>query len=198
MASAAAPPFMLESIALLGAAVIAVPLAKRLGLGAVLGYLAAGIAIGPFGARLVANAESILATAELGVVLLLFVIGLELKPARLWRMRRDIFGLGAAQVALTGIILALMALPLINDWRVALVAGFGMALSSTAFALQMLQERGQLSTSYGQRAFAILLFQDIAIVPLLAGVALLAPPARARPRRCGATPPFRSPRSPPW
>lgn len=175
MASDAMPPFMLESIALLGAAVIAVPLAKRLGLGAVLGYLAAGVAIGPYGARLISDTDAILHTAELGVVLLLFVIGLELKPARLWRMRRDIFGLGSAQVLLTGSILAMMALTVFADWRVAAVAGFGMALSSTAFALQILQERGQLSTSYGQRSFAILLLQDIAIVPLLAAVTVIAP-----------------------
>lgn len=175
MASVATPPLLLESIALLGAAVIAVPLAKRFGLGAVLGYLAAGIAVGPYGASLFSDPEAILHTAELGVVLLLFVIGLELKPARLWRMRRDIFGLGATQVMLTGALLALMAIPVFGDWRIAAVAGFGLALSSTAFALQILQERGQLSTTYGQRAFAILLFQDIAIVPLLAAVALLAP-----------------------
>lgn len=175
MAAAETPPYLIEAIALLGTAVVAVPLAKRLGLGAVLGYLGAGIAIGPFGARVVADADEILRIAELGVVLLLFVIGLELRPARLWRMRRDIFGLGNAQVIVTGLVLSAFALMAFSDWRIAAVAGFGLALSSTAFALQILQERGQLSTGYGQRAFAILLMQDIAIVPLLAGLALIVP-----------------------
>ncbi|PTW62270.1 Kef-type potassium/proton antiporter (CPA2 family) [Breoghania corrubedonensis] len=175
MATEAAPPFLLESVVLLGTAVIAVPLAKRLGLGAVLGYLGAGILIGPHGLGLFRNAETVLQVSELGVVLLLFLIGLELTPSRLWHMRRDIFGLGTAQVVLTGLILTALISALADSWRVAAVAGFGMALSSTAFALQLLQERGQLQTSYGQRAFAILLLQDIAIVPLLAGVALMAP-----------------------
>ncbi|MDJ0930258.1 cation:proton antiporter [Breoghania sp.] len=105
----------------------------------------------------------------------MFLIGLELNPARLWRMRRDIFGLGVAQVGLTGIVLSAVIYLVADTWQVAAVAGFGMALSSTAFALQLLQERGQLQTNYGQRAFAILLLQDIAIVPLLAGVSLIAP-----------------------
>ncbi|MEI2386452.1 monovalent cation:proton antiporter-2 (CPA2) family protein [Breoghania sp. JC706] len=175
MATDAAPPFLLESVVLLATAVVAVPLAKRLGLGAVLGYLGAGILIGPHGLGLFRNPESILQVSELGVVLLLFLIGLELNPARLWRMRRDIFGLGVAQVLLTGLVLTALIMTIADSWRVAAVAGFGMALSSTAFALQLLQERGQLQTTYGQRAFAILLLQDIAIVPLLAGVSLLAP-----------------------
>lgn len=164
-----------EALLLLGGAVIAAPLSKRLGLGTVLGYLAAGVVIGPI-LHAIAGGREILSVAELGVVFLLFIIGLELKPARLWQLRRDIFGLGTAQVLLSG--LALSALAYYSglfDWRGSIVAGFGLALSSTAFALQILDDRGDLNTSYGQRAFSILLFQDLAIVPLLALTAFLAP-----------------------
>ncbi|MEM9633900.1 MAG: monovalent cation:proton antiporter-2 (CPA2) family protein [Pseudomonadota bacterium] len=175
MAAEGAPPFFAESIVFLAATVVAVPIAKRLGLGSVVGYLAAGAAIGPHGLQLLGSGEDVLHVAELGVVLLLFVIGLELDPQKLWRMKRDIFGLGTAQVIFTGLSLYSIArfAGLANS--TALVAGFGLALSSTAFALQILQERGQLSSAYGQRAFGILLLQDIAIVPLLAMVAILAP-----------------------
>jgi CPA2 family monovalent cation:H+ antiporter-2/glutathione-regulated potassium-efflux system protein KefB len=175
MAAEGAPPFFAESIVFLAATVVAVPIAKRLGLGSVVGYLAAGAAIGPHGLQLLGSGEDVLHVAELGVVLLLFVIGLELDPQKLWRMKRDIFGLGTAQVIFTGLSLYVIArfAGLANS--TALVAGFGLALSSTAFALQILQERGQLSSAYGQRAFGILLLQDIAIVPLLAMVAILAP-----------------------
>ncbi|WP_106754895.1 monovalent cation:proton antiporter-2 (CPA2) family protein [Pannonibacter carbonis] len=175
MAAASVPPLFSEALIFLGATVIAVPLAKRFGLGSVVGYLAAGLAIGPYGLNAFGSAGNILPVAELGVVLLLFVIGLELDAARLWRMRRDILGLGAAQVLLTGA--GLFALLWLAGMQLAaaLVAGLGLALSSTAFALQILQERGQLAAPYGQRAFAILLFQDIAIVPLLALVAILSP-----------------------
>ncbi|WP_415713789.1 monovalent cation:proton antiporter-2 (CPA2) family protein [Roseibium sp.] len=175
MAAEAAPPFFAESIVFLAATVVAVPLAKRLGLGSVVGYLAAGAAIGPHGLQLLGSGEDVLHVAELGVVLLLFVIGLELDPQKLWRMKRDIFGLGTAQVLLTGTCLCAAARLAGLQHATALVAGFGLALSSTAFALQILQERGQLSSPYGQRAFGILLLQDIAIVPLLALVAILAP-----------------------
>lgn len=175
MAAAGAPPYMTEAILLMAATVVAVPISKRLGLGSVIGYLAAGIAVGPSVLSLFHSGEQVLGFAEIGVVLLLFVIGLELDPSKLWRMRRDIFGLGAAQVLLTGFALFLLGLLAGVDRDVSLVAGFGLALSSTAFAIQILQERGQLSTPYGQRAFGILLFQDIAIVPLLAMVAILAP-----------------------
>lgn len=175
MAAEGVPPFLHEAIVLLTATVVAVPLAKRLGLGSVVGYLAAGVVLGPFGLKLIEAGKDVLHVAELGVVLLLFVIGLELDPKKLWRMKRDIFGLGTGQVVLTGVtffgIASLAGLPT----GAALVAGFGMALSSTAFALQILQERGQLSSAYGQRAFGILLLQDIAIVPLLAMVSILAP-----------------------
>ncbi|MEP3048563.1 MAG: monovalent cation:proton antiporter-2 (CPA2) family protein [Roseibium sp.] len=175
MAAEGVPPLFAESIVFLSATVVAVPIAKRLGLGSVVGYLAAGAAIGPHGLRLLGSGEDVLHVAELGVVLLLFVIGLELDPKKLWRMKRDIFGLGTAQVMLTGLSLFAIAHFTGMQWSTALVAGFGLALSSTAFALQILQERGQLSSPYGQRAFGILLLQDIAIVPLLAMVAILAP-----------------------
>ncbi|UVC09688.1 cation:proton antiporter [Rhizobium sp. TH2] len=166
-----------EALLLLGGAVIAAPLFKRLGLGTVLGYLAAGIVIGPIG-RLIAGGEKILSVAELGVVFLLFIIGLELKPSRLWQMRRDIFGLGSAQVVLTGALLSALAYYSgLLTWQGSIVAGFGLALSSTAFAMQILEDRADMNTAYGQRAFSILLFQDLAIVPLLALTAFLAPGA---------------------
>ncbi|OAB54994.1 potassium transporter TrkA [Leptolyngbya valderiana BDU 20041] len=175
MAGAEAPGFYSEAILLLGGAVVAAPLFKRLGLGTVLGYLAAGTVIGPI-LGLFSDAESILQVAELGVVMLLFVIGLELKPQRLWSMRRVIFGLGAAQVGITGLVLAGLGLVLGGlSPSAALVVGFGLALSSTAFALQILEERGEMSRAHGQKSFAILLFQDVAIVPLLAIIPLLAP-----------------------
>jgi monovalent cation:proton antiporter-2 (CPA2) family protein len=175
MASEVAPPFFVESILFLSATVVAVPLAKRIGLGSVVGYLAAGMAIGPFGLDFIQSPEEIRGVAELGVVLLLFVIGLELEPARLWRMKGDIFGLGTSQVLACGAALVGLFLLAGQSPNVAIIAGLGLALSSTAFALQILQERGQLSTSYGQRAFGILLLQDMAIVPLLALVPILAP-----------------------
>jgi len=175
MAAEGAPPFFAESIVFLAATVVAVPIAKRLGLGSVVGYLAAGAAIGPHGLQLLGSGEDVLHVAELGVVLLLFVIGLELDPQKLWRMKRDIFGLGTAQVLLTGLTLFGIGRLVGYSFSTSLIAGFGLALSSTAFALQILQERGQLSSAYGQRAFGILLLQDIAIVPLLAMVAILAP-----------------------
>ncbi len=164
-----------ETILLLGGAVVSAPLFKRLGLGTVLGYLAAGIVIGPV-ANLISGGEEILSVAELGVVFLLFIIGLELKPARLWQMRKDIFGLGSAQVLISGGALAALAyFSGLLDWQGAVVAGFGLSLSSTAFVLQILEDRSALNTAYGQRAFSILLFQDLAIVPLLAVAAFIAP-----------------------
>ena len=177
MATEGAPPFFAESIVFLAATVVAVPIAKRLGLGSVVGYLAAGAAIGPHGLALLGSGEDVLHVAELGVVLLLFVIGLELDPHKLWRMKRDIFGLGTAQVLLTGMTLFGIGRLAGYPFSTSLIAGFGLALSSTAFALQILQERGQLSSAYGQRAFGILLLQDIAIVPLLA---LIADPGAGR------------------
>ncbi len=164
-----------QALLLLGGAVIAAPLFKRIGLATVLGYLAAGVAIGPV-ATLIADGEELLHVAELGVVLLLFVIGLELKPSRLWAMRRDIFGLGLSQVMVTGLVLTAVTLAFTDlVWQSAMIVGFALALSSTAFAMQLLEERGDTNRHYGQTSFSILLFQDLAIVPLLALVPLFAP-----------------------
>jgi CPA2 family monovalent cation:H+ antiporter-2 len=171
----ASPAIYSEALLLLGGAVISAPLFKRIGLGTILGYLAAGIAIGP-AARLITSGEAILHVAELGIVFLLFIIGLEIKPSRLWALRREIFGLGLAQVVVTGGLLAGMAHLLAGlDWPAATIVGFGLALSSTAFALQILEQEGATNTKYGQTAFSVLLFQDIAIVPLLALIPMLAP-----------------------
>lgn len=169
-------PFLVDAATYLGAAVIAVPLFKRLKLGSVIGYLAAGAVIGPHGIGLIEEAQSALSFAEFGVVLLLFVIGLELQPARLWRLRTEIFGLGLLQVAITTAILAAiiggMGWTSVNS---AIAIACALALSSTAFAIQILRERGDLTKPYGDRAFSILLFQDLAIVPLLALVSFLSP-----------------------
>ncbi|MEY9167001.1 CPA2 family monovalent cation:H+ antiporter-2 [Sinorhizobium fredii] len=163
-----------QALMLLGGAVVAAPLFKRLGLGTILGYLAAGIVIGPV-AQSITEGEEILHVSELGVVFLLFIIGLELKPSRLWQMRRDIFGLGTAQVAVTGLVLSfLIAFFDLLPPGGSVIAGFGLALSSTAFAMQILDESNDTNTRYGQRAFSILLLQDLAIVPLLALIPLMA------------------------
>ena len=170
-------PALLEPLIFLAAAVIAVPIFRRLRLGSVIGYLAAGIIIGPACLGLFANQQSVLNLAELGVVMLLFIIGLELKLTRLWSMRHDIFGLGLAQVLFCGAALALIAWLFGLSWQASTILGLGLSLSSTAFAAPLMEERGELASAYGQQAFAILLFQDLAIVPLLALVALLAPHA---------------------
>ncbi|MCW5709571.1 monovalent cation:proton antiporter-2 (CPA2) family protein [Shinella sp.] len=163
-----------EVLMMLGGALLAAPIFKRLGLGTILGYLAAGVVIGPI-LHQIRDGEELLGVAELGVVFLLFLIGLELKPSRLWAMRRDIFGLGMAQVVVTGLALAGLTLAFgLERWDGALIIGFGLALSSTAFAMQILDERGDTNTRYGQRAFSMLLLQDLAIVPLLALIPLLA------------------------
>jgi monovalent cation:proton antiporter-2 (CPA2) family protein len=159
----------------LAAAVIAVPLAKRFGLGSVLGYLLAGIVIGPFGVGLVgAEGEDVLHFAEFGVVLLLFIIGLELEPALLWRMRVPILGLGGLQVLVTMLIIAGLSLLFGMPWQSALAIGMILALSSTAIVLQTLNEKQLMPTSAGQSSFAVLLFQDIAVIPFLAVFPLLA------------------------
>lgn len=157
-----------------GAAVVAVPLFRLLGLSAVLGYLAAGVVIGPSGLSLVGEPETIATVAELGVVLLLFIIGLELKLSHLWSMKRDIFGLGLAQLVLTTLCLGTAAVEIGFSLNSAFVTGVALALSATAIALQMLGERNDLQTAYGQRSFSILLFQDLSVVPLLAFLPLLA------------------------
>ncbi len=168
------PSFLLQAFVFLVAAVISVPIAKRLGLGAVLGYLIAGVVIGPFGLGLFGDPDSLMHTAEFGVVIMLFLIGLELAPALLWRMRTAIFGLGALQVLLTGALIAAIAVAFGVDWRPALAIGFTFALSSTAIVLQSLREKGLDATNPGRDAFATLLFQDIAVIPMLALFPLLA------------------------
>ncbi|HBF51510.1 MAG TPA: glutathione-regulated potassium-efflux system protein KefC, partial [Massilia sp.] len=157
----------------LAAAVVAVPLAKRLGLGAVLGYLLAGMAIGPWGLQLVKDVEDILHFSEFGVVLLLFLIGLELEPDRLWSLRRQIFGWGTAQVLLVAAALFGAALLVGIEWHTALIAALGLSLSSTAIALATLGERNLMGTPAGQAGFALLLFQDIAAIPMIALVPVL-------------------------
>ena len=164
---------LVEAAVFLAAAVIAVPLFKRLGLGAVLGYLAAGVAIGPWALGLVSDVDHILDFAEFGVVLLLFVIGLELQPARLWTMRRSVFGLGGAQVFVTAALLSVAGYALGLGPTAAGVVGLSLSLSSTAFALQTLAEKNQLTTRHGRTAFSILLLQDLAVIPMLAIVPLL-------------------------
>lgn len=166
---------MLGGVILLGAALIAVLIFRRLGLGAVLGYLVAGIAIGPDGLALIGEPETILAYSEIGIILLLFLVGLELSPSRLWVMRRDIFVFGPLQVTLCGLAMfgvILVAMPQFS-WEAALVLGLPLALSSTAQVLPLLQSRGRLKTDYGEKSFSILLFQDLSIVPLLTIVAAL-------------------------
>ena len=162
-------------VVLLAAAVIAVPLFKRIGLGTVLGYLAAGLAIGPFGLGFFSDPQTILHVAELGVVIFLFVIGLEMQPSRLWAMRGDIFGLGLAQVIVCVALLIWVGLTLSYPTAASFVAGAGFVLTSTAIVMQMLEERRQLGQPLGRRIVAILLLEDLAIVPLLALVAFLAP-----------------------
>jgi glutathione-regulated potassium-efflux system protein KefB len=163
------------AVVFLFAAVLTVPLAKRLQLGAVIGYLFAGVIIGPSVLGLIGNPESVSHISELGVVLLLFIIGLELSPKRLWVMRKAVFGVGMAQVLLTGLVIGSVALLAFGQpLNTAVVLGLGLALSSTAFGLQSLAERKELNSPHGRLAFAILLFQDIAAIPLIAMVPLLA------------------------
>ncbi|WP_408639763.1 monovalent cation:proton antiporter-2 (CPA2) family protein [Devosia beringensis] len=166
---------LIPVVALLGAAVIGVPLFKRLGLGSVLGYLAAGLLLGPSGIGLIRDPESVLTTAELGVVMFLFIIGLEMEPSRLWALRKQIFGLGVVQVAVSGALLTGVGVLLGFAPIVAFVFGMGFVLTSTAIVMQILGERGELTSPSGQRVVSILLLEDLAIVPLLAVVALLAP-----------------------
>jgi glutathione-regulated potassium-efflux system protein KefB len=166
---------LVQVVALLAAGVVAVPIFKRIGLGSILGYLAAGLAIGPFGLRIFADPEAILHVAELGVVMFLFIIGLEMQPSRLWGLRREIFGLGTLQVGLCALLLTVVGW--IGGFPVAqsFVAGAGFVLTSTAIVMQLLEERGDIATPQGQRIVSILLFEDLMIVPLLALVAFLAP-----------------------
>ena len=166
---------VLNVVVLLGAAVIAVPLFKRLGLGSVLGYLAAGLAIGPFGIGFFSDPKSILHVAELGVVMFLFIIGLEMQPSRLWKLRGEIFGLGVAQVLACGALLTGVGVLAGMSGAAAFLAAMGFVLSSTAIVMQILAERDETTSAQGQRIVSILLLEDLAIVPLLALAALLAP-----------------------
>ena len=165
--------FLTYAVILLLAAVLAVPLARRGRLGAVLGYLVAGVLIGPHALNLLGETESIARISELGVVLMLFVIGLELSPGRLWVMRRTVFGIGSLQMVVTAVLFGAVALAMAQRWQAALIIGLGLALSSTAIGLQVLAERKQLQSPHGRLAFAILLMQDVAAIPILALIPLL-------------------------
>ncbi len=166
---------LLGAVTLLGAAVVAVPLFRRLGLGSVLGYLAGGLAIGPFGLGLVSNPQTLMHVAELGVVMFLFIIGLEMKPSHLWSLRAQIFGLGSLQVVLCAALLTGVSIAFGFPWQVSFVSAAGFVLTSTAIVMQVLAERGDIASPRGQRIVSILLFEDLLIVPLLALVAFLAP-----------------------
>jgi monovalent cation:proton antiporter-2 (CPA2) family protein len=172
----AAEGFFLQAFVYLAAAVVSVPIAKRLGLGSVLGYLIAGVAIGPFALGFIgAEGQDVMHFAEFGVVMMLFLVGLELEPSLLWRLRAPILGMGGLQVLLTALVIAAAALPFGVGWRTGLTIGLTLAMSSTAIVLQTLAEKGLTKTTAGQSAFAVLLFQDIAVIPLLALFPLLAP-----------------------
>jgi glutathione-regulated potassium-efflux system protein KefB len=167
-------PFLLTLVILLTAAIVAVPLAKRLGIGSVLGYLGAGLIIGPAGLGLVSDVDDIAQVSELGVVMLLFLIGLELRPQRLWTMRRSVFGMGAAQVTITtGALCALIHMLSGLSWGASLVVAFALSMSSTAIVLPMLAERDLLTGQAGRDSFAVLLFQDLAVIPAVALIPLV-------------------------
>src|SRR3954468_15428518 len=173
-------PFLLQALVYLGAAVISVPIAKRLGLGSVLGYLIAGVVIGPFALSLVGEQTDVMKFAEFGVVILLFLIGLEVQPSTLWDMRKAIFGFGGAQVVGTTIAIAGVSMLLGLPWQTALAVGMVLAMSSTAIVLQTLDEKGLRHGPVGRAAFGILLLQDLAVIPmfaLLPTLATIAPPA---------------------
>src|SRR5271170_6624356 len=170
-----------QTAILLTAAVVAVSLFRFLRLSSILGYVAAGLVIGPWGLNLIGDFERMKQVSEFGIVLLLFIIGLELQPTRLWVMRRTVFGLGAAQVLLCSLALAAAAYAAGQGPIAAGVIGFGLSLSSTPLVLQVLAERKQLKTQYGRAAFGILLFQDLSVLPVLAVLPLLSPLASAQP-----------------
>ena len=167
---------LLAGVLFLFAAVVAVPLAARIGIGAVLGYLLAGIAIGPWGLGFISDVDEILHFSELGVVFLMFIIGLELNPSKLWQLRRSIFGVGAAQVLFSAAILAGLLMLTDFSWQAATIGGIGLAMSSTAMALQLMRDKGMNRSESGQLGFSVLLFQDLAVIPALALVPLLAGP----------------------
>jgi glutathione-regulated potassium-efflux system protein KefB len=163
-------------VLVLAVVAVSVSIFKRLGLGAILGYIVAGLIVGPSGFMVTDKVDELLHVTEIGVVLLLFIIGLEMQPGKLWSMRRAVFGLGSAQVLVTAAAIAAIMLAVVPamSWETAIIIGFGFALSSTAFVMQMLGERNELQTRHGEASFSILLLQDIAIVPLLALVPFLA------------------------
>lgn len=171
--------FLLQGIIYLSAAIIAVPISKRIGLGSVLGYLLAGVAIGPWGFGLINEVETVLHFAEFGVVMMLFLIGLELNLAKLWQLRVPVFLLGGAQVLVTLLITWGLSLAFNLQWQIGLVAGMGVAMSSTAIAIQTLTEKNWLNLPSGKSAFAVLLFQDLAVIPLMLLLALIAPSSSA-------------------
>lgn len=166
---------LLGPVVLLAAAVVAVPLFKRLGLGSVLGYLCAGLIIGPFGLAFFTDSTSILHIAELGIVMYLFVIGLEMQPSHLWSLRREIFGLGTLQIALCSLSLTGVGMAFGFGWKIAFIGATGFVLTSTAIVMQLLGDRGDITQPRGQKIVAILLFEDLLIVPLLAIVAFMSP-----------------------
>lgn len=167
--------FVLSAIALLTVAALAVALFKHLGLGSILGLLVAGIVVGPHspGPSVTAHVEDVRNFTELGVVMLLFLIGLEMKPRRLWSLRREVFGMGSVQILVSGLLVASYISLYDYSWQAALLMGLTLALSSTALVMQLLHERGDLATRHGTAAFAVLLMQDLAVVPLLAIVPIL-------------------------
>lgn len=177
MAVEAATSELVKVVALLGAAVVMVPLFRRLGLGSVLGYFAAGLAIGPFGLGWFSDPQAILHTAELGVVMFLFVIGLEMRPSHLWSLRKEIFGLGTLQIVTCALVLTSIAKLFGLPWQIAFIGATGFVLTSTAVVMQLLAERGDIALPSGQKIVSILLFEDLLIVPLLALVAWMAPAA---------------------
>ena len=166
---------LVSVVALLGAAVVTVPIFRRLGLGSVLGYLAAGLAIGPFGLKWFNDPQSILHVAELGVVMFLFVIGLEMRPSHLWSLRKQIFGLGALQITVCTVLLTGVGLAFGYPLAVSFIGGMGFVLTSTAVVMQLLAERGDVALPHGQKVVSILLFEDLLIVPLLVLVAFMSP-----------------------
>ena len=167
--------FLLQAVVYLSAAIVCVPIAKRLGMGSVLGYLTAGVVIGPFVLGFIGEeGEDIMHFAEFGVVMMLFLVGLELRPALLWQLRKPILGLGGLQVALTAAAVAGAAMALGVDWKPAIAVGLTFSMSSTAIVLSTLAERGLLKTQGGQATFSVLLMQDIAVIPILAAFPALA------------------------
>ncbi|MSQ55710.1 MAG: glutathione-regulated potassium-efflux system protein KefC [Betaproteobacteria bacterium] len=173
--------FLQQALVYMAAAVIAVPVFKRLGLGSVLGFLVAGMVIGPWGLAFIQEPSTVLAFAEFGVVLLLFLVGLELNPQRLWQLRRPIFGMGTVQVVATMLCVAAIGWALGSSFSVALVAGMGFAMSSTAIALATLEEKNLLPTPGGQSSFSVLLFQDLAVIPLMLVLAAMSPEKSSAP-----------------